>query len=187
MLGSAFSRSWVSKVGWAFVGKQTHIGNSNQIIHPWKPTEIGKSPCSIGNTSSNGGFSIVMSVFEGKGVMANFKNPFIIYQWPWWLISSLQNPFICDIKLSSSFRLCLWVPCGLKIHNQVSMRLVRSCHSVNSFFFLVGGFNQFGKIGQNGNLPQIGVKINIFETTTYFCCHGCHRETATGINIPLKA
>ena len=29
---------------------------------------------------------------------------------------------------------------------------------------LVGGFNPSENISQNGNLPQIGLKINIFET-----------------------
>ena len=32
---------------------------------PENQHDIGKSPCSIGNTSSNGGFSIVMLVFWG--------------------------------------------------------------------------------------------------------------------------
>ena len=38
------------------------------ILHPWKLTwhwKIGKSQFSIGNTSSNGGVSIVMLVFRG--------------------------------------------------------------------------------------------------------------------------
>ena len=30
---------------------------------------------------------------------------------------------------------------------------------------LVGGFNQFEKTSQIGSFPQVGVKINIFETT----------------------
>ena len=34
-------------------------------IHPWKLTWHWKSPCSIGNTSSNSVFSIVMLVFGG--------------------------------------------------------------------------------------------------------------------------
>ena len=35
-----------------------------------------------------------------------------------------------------------------------------------SIIYLIGGFNPSEHISQNGNLPQIGVKIKIFETTT---------------------
>ena len=34
------------------------------------------------------------------------------------------------------------------------------------FTLLVGGFNPFENISQNGNLPQIGMKKKMFETTT---------------------
>ena len=53
-----------SPESWGVLGC-TYIDNaSSEDIHPWKLTHyIGKSPFSIGNTSSNGGCSIVMLVF----------------------------------------------------------------------------------------------------------------------------
>ena len=54
-------------------------------LHPWKLTWHWKIPCSRENTSSNGGFSIVMLVFAG--VPLCFINIFTT-EWPMPLMSS---------------------------------------------------------------------------------------------------
>ena len=43
----------------------------SEVIYKSETNDIGKSPFSIGNASSNSGFSMVMSVFGG----AHLKNP----------------------------------------------------------------------------------------------------------------
>ena len=55
------------------INKESTIHLRSRNYTPENKHDIGKSPCSMGNTSSNGGFSIVMLVFFG-GYPLHFVN-----------------------------------------------------------------------------------------------------------------
>ena len=51
-------------------------------------------------------------------------------------------------------------------HSFKKQQLDQFDHAINKYLKLVDGFEPLQNISQTGNFPQIGVKKNIFETTT---------------------
>ena len=82
---------WRKKTPWrlteiSLVDIKTHEWNIHHTLKKTKMT-LGKCPCvhpcSIGHTTSNGGFSVVMFVFEGYTSMRQWLEKKQVWSWVW--------------------------------------------------------------------------------------------------------